>query len=293
MRIGIDARFLTHPQRGGFKTYTENLVRALPQVDPTNEYILYLDRPPQEQTRLPKCPNVSHRIVAGQVPVIGMPWREHVGLAYRASIDNLDLLHSPCLTAPFWLSCARVVTIHDMIWRHPEHSAGNKRALGRRMLMQWYYRLVPLHAARKAAVILTVSQASKDRIVESLRVLPALVLVTHEAASRIFRRIEEARFLEAGLKRYGLRRLVHSRHRLSRSAQEHCDAVAGLCLNAAHPPRSPCAGNHSDAFVNGDRAHSACACTRIIGSSSIPGKSSGRGFGTDLQCRLPFRISLA
>jgi glycosyltransferase involved in cell wall biosynthesis len=46
MRIGFDARFLTHPQRGGFKTYTENLISALATVDKENEYILYVDRSP-------------------------------------------------------------------------------------------------------------------------------------------------------------------------------------------------------------------------------------------------------
>ena len=33
MRIGIDARFLTHPQVGGFKTYSENLITALSEID--------------------------------------------------------------------------------------------------------------------------------------------------------------------------------------------------------------------------------------------------------------------
>mgnify|MGYP003454629989 FL=1 len=32
MRIGFDARFLTHPQHGGFKSYVENLVAALARV---------------------------------------------------------------------------------------------------------------------------------------------------------------------------------------------------------------------------------------------------------------------
>ena len=44
MKIGIDARFLTHPQVGGFKTYTENLIRALIEVDGENQYVLYVDR---------------------------------------------------------------------------------------------------------------------------------------------------------------------------------------------------------------------------------------------------------
>ncbi|HEY3297205.1 MAG TPA: hypothetical protein VGK34_01010, partial [Armatimonadota bacterium] len=45
MRVGIDARFLTHPQRGGFKTYTHTMVSALAEVDRENEYFLYTDRP--------------------------------------------------------------------------------------------------------------------------------------------------------------------------------------------------------------------------------------------------------
>ena len=44
MKIGIDARFLTHPQFGGFKTYTTNLVESLVQLDTADEYVLYLDR---------------------------------------------------------------------------------------------------------------------------------------------------------------------------------------------------------------------------------------------------------
>jgi glycosyltransferase involved in cell wall biosynthesis len=204
VKIGIDARFLTHPQKGGFKTYTENLVMALAEVDAKNEYVLYLDRPPQEQTKLPISANFSHRIVPGLVPSIGMAWREQVGLPRRARIDGLDLLHSPCLTAPLRLACTRVVTIHDMIWRHPPRSAGPNRASVHRTLMQGYYRLVPLYAARSADVILTVSQASKDRIVEVLHIPPSRVFVTHEAAPPIFKRIAEGQLIEATLSKYRL-----------------------------------------------------------------------------------------
>jgi glycosyltransferase involved in cell wall biosynthesis len=203
LRIGIDARFLTHPQKGGFKTYTENLVRALSEVDSRNEYVLYLDRLLQEQAKLPIGPNVSHRVVPGLAPLIGMTWREQVSLPCRASIDGLDLFHSPCLTAPLRLKCPRVVTIHDMIWRHPPRTAGKSRSSARRILMQWYYQLVPLHAARKASLIITVSQASKDRIVESLAIPPSRVLVTYEAAPRIFRKINDERSLKAALGKYG------------------------------------------------------------------------------------------
>src|SRR5690349_2332182 len=100
MKIGIDARFLTHPQAGGFKTYTENLLMALAQVDADNEYLLYLDRVPGAQTKLPDRPNFIGRVVPGLFPVIGMPWREQIGLTRQVAWDQLDLFHAPTLTAP-------------------------------------------------------------------------------------------------------------------------------------------------------------------------------------------------
>ncbi len=204
MRIGIDARFLTHPQRGGFKTYTENLITALAKVDPENEYILYLDRSPCQDTRLPDCPNFTSRIVPGQVPVIGMPWREQVELARQVARDQLDLLHAPSLTAPLRLACPLVVTIHDMIWLFPEKFSKGKSWSAQRKLMEWYYRLVPQFAARRASLILTVSQAAKESIIQYLRLTADQVFVTHEAASHIFRRIDSTQQIETIRRKYEL-----------------------------------------------------------------------------------------
>jgi len=100
MRIGIDARFLTHPQLGGFKTYTENLIAALAEVDQDNQYFLYLDREPDQTTNIPNKPNFSYRVVPGGIPFLGMVWREQILLPRWAAKDNLDLLHSPCLSSP-------------------------------------------------------------------------------------------------------------------------------------------------------------------------------------------------
>ena len=59
MKIAIDARFLTHPQLGGFKTYTVNLVRALSEVDNENHYILDVDRSPLDNM-LPSADNFEY-----------------------------------------------------------------------------------------------------------------------------------------------------------------------------------------------------------------------------------------
>ncbi len=186
MRIGIDARFLTHPQPGGFKTYSEELIAALADVDRDNEYVLYLDRPPAPGDRIPWQANVSVRVIDGHLRLIGMPWREQVGLGLAALRDRLDLLHAPCLTAPLLVTCPLVVTIHDMIWRGRGTASAGRAMLNRRSLMDHYYRIVPAMAVRRAATVITVSYAARADIIAAFGLPAERVIVTHEAAKPVF-----------------------------------------------------------------------------------------------------------
>jgi glycosyltransferase involved in cell wall biosynthesis len=178
MRIGIDARFLTHPQVGGFKSYTENLIRALAEVDERNDYFLYVDREPSSDTLIPSQPNVRARIVPAAPRPIGMPWREQWRLPRAAARDRLDLLHLPALTGPLYLQCPSVVTVHDTIW------LGSPSARLRRPWRPLYYRAVGRRAAARAAAILTPSRASRESIVRDLGIPAERVTVTYEAPRR-------------------------------------------------------------------------------------------------------------
>jgi glycosyltransferase involved in cell wall biosynthesis len=202
MRIGIDGRFLTHPQRGGFKTYTSHLVLALAEIDQENDYLIYTDRQPT--TSVPLGPNFTVRIVPESLPWLGMPWREQVALAAQAKADRLDLFHAPCLTAPLWLSCPLVVTIHDMIWHFPQQFSNGKSPAGRRKLMGWYYQTMPKWAAQRAALVLTVSQAAKGSIVDQLGLPEGRIVVTHGAASPLYGPVQDPARLCAVRQRVGL-----------------------------------------------------------------------------------------
>jgi glycosyltransferase involved in cell wall biosynthesis len=206
MRIGIDARFLTHPQTGGFKTYTENLISALAEVDRDNQYILYLDRNPDGNTKIPDKPNFSYCVVSSPLPFVGMIFREQVSLPRQAKRDRLDLFHSPCLTSPMVMSCATVVTIHDMIWRFPGKLKGKSTAKKsvRRALQDWYYRLVPGQAARNAHMILTVSKSAKNDIILSLNIPPEKIVITYEAVSSVFLPITDRHQLDGLRKKRSL-----------------------------------------------------------------------------------------
>jgi glycosyltransferase involved in cell wall biosynthesis len=203
MRIGIDARFLTHPQKGGFKTYTENLVTALACVDDRNQYILYLDREPEQSTRIPQQPNFAYKVLK-QLPGIGMPWREQVGISLQTSRDRIDLLHSPCLTAPLTHACPLVMTIHDTIWLFPQKYSQSDIFSLHWKLMQWYQITIPRIASRHASAILTVSQLSKDDIVRHLGIDPAFIHVTHGAVSSTFQPVDDPGRAGSLRTKYGL-----------------------------------------------------------------------------------------
>ena len=201
MRIGIDARLLTHPQPGGFKTYTENLVAGLAAVAGDNEYVLYVDRPTDVRAEVSDRRSFTIRVLPATVPNLGMPWREQILLPLRAVRDRIDLLHSPTLTAPLSLRRPSVVTVHDMYWRSPRRSPAGS---GRRALIDSYNRFVPPRAIRRAAAIITVSHSAKASIIEELGVCAERVFVTYEAPPPIYVPVTDPPRLESIRRKYGL-----------------------------------------------------------------------------------------
>ncbi len=193
MRIGIDARFLTHPQMGGFKTYTENLIMAISEIDKENEYVLYLDRQPAPTAPIPRQSNFTTSIITGDRQFYGMAWREQYALPRRIKKDHLDLFHAPCLTAPVVLGLPLVVTIHDMIWYYPDRYSPKRPAFGKRGFMRWYYRTIPRIATLKAQAVITVSGAAKRSILQYMQISDDQIFITHEAANSLYRPLDDHR----------------------------------------------------------------------------------------------------
>lgn len=187
MRIGIDARFLTHPQPGGFKTYTENLVHALSQVDSLNQYVLYLDRDPTKAV-LPQAANFVYRVVNGTLPGFGMPIREQIALRRQIHQDGLDIVHFPCNTAPVGIGGRFVVTLHDTIQVAAQNNFRLFRSLPnhKRWAMTAYSKWTIRKTAHAAPRIITVSNYEKTQIIEQLAIAPQRVCVTHLAPNPVY-----------------------------------------------------------------------------------------------------------
>jgi glycosyltransferase involved in cell wall biosynthesis len=176
----------------------------LADLDKKNEYVLYLDRTPSNQDKVPVQPNFERRIVSGALPFIGVPWREQIGLARQVAKDRLDLFHAPCLTAPLYLNCPLVVTVHDMIWSFPQQFSKNGSRSIKRKLMERYNYAIPKTAIKRASAIITVSHAARESIVEHSGLKADHIFVTYEAASPSFKQIKAEQSIESVRQKYKL-----------------------------------------------------------------------------------------
>lgn len=172
MKVGIDARFLTHPQRGGFKTYTSSVVSSLVEAGSDCRFVLYTDRPLRQRAPLPA--NFSVSPVTGRNAVI----REQLLLPAVMERDEIDAAHFLCNTAPILFHRTMVVTIHDTIAlrEKPDRSTCMNR---RQRLLRSYWRAVIPRCARRADLVITDSGYVRDDLharlgipAEKLRVVP-------------------------------------------------------------------------------------------------------------------------
>jgi glycosyltransferase involved in cell wall biosynthesis len=158
--------YLVPGHTGGMETYARELIPRLVAERPDWRFTAFVNREAEADGLR------FENVVTTTLPVRAtrrVDWvrgeQQHLPrLARRAGVD---LLHSLASTAPACGRFARVVTIHDLIYRlYPEAHFG-LRTLGLRVL-------VPL-AARRSHRIITDSRSARDDLVRLLDVPPGKV----------------------------------------------------------------------------------------------------------------------
>ncbi|MGD9904428.1 MAG: glycosyltransferase family 4 protein [Vicinamibacterales bacterium] len=186
MRIAIDARKL---HDFGIGTYIRNLVHQLAALDPASEYVL-LARPGDLAEATAAGANVRAVAESARPYSLG----EQLRLPLAARRLHADLFHAPHYVLPPLVPGRTVVTIHDCIHlRFPRYLPSRAA---------WLYAHTMIRvAARKAACILTVSEASKRDILHYTGVRPEKVVVVHNGIDARFAAIPD----DAALERVRLR----------------------------------------------------------------------------------------
>ncbi len=170
MRIGIDAHHVNGKPQGS-RTYLLELVKALSRLLPADDEIVVYSFRPAETADLLPSKHVAHRRLFPGSARVRLPFVAPA-LALR---DRLSVLHSQYIAPPFSF-VPDVVTIHDILFEtHPELFKG---AFSERSVA------LIRRTARRAAIVLTVSEFSRRALVERYQLPPERVLVTPNGVDR-------------------------------------------------------------------------------------------------------------
>lgn len=220
MVIGIDASRANQSQRTGTEVYAAELVRRLPQLLSDHRLRIYTREPIRDDLRS-AAENVEYRVLRWPPGVL---W-SHLRLSWEMLWHRPDVLFVPANTVPIIHPRRCITTIHDVAFeRFPELYRGRsvQRQLGwLRPFIHGLVRLVTLgrysaserdyhrwssrHAVRSCQTILTVSNFSKQEIVETLQAAPDKIVVTYLGVRQpdFFRHVQKT---EAVLQRWRLTR---------------------------------------------------------------------------------------
>jgi glycosyltransferase involved in cell wall biosynthesis len=177
MKIGISGIFLKYPS-SGLGQLLIHLVKALDEVDHTNEYLLLGAQSTPWKNVAGTRFSIRSAAVSGYAArkenVEQILWEQLTGpkAARRADVD---LFHIPYYAPPLHPRCPTVITVADSIMlRSPLY---RESIPARRKL---YLDLIA-RAVRKASLIITLSQHAKQDIVDTLQLPPDQIRVIYPA----------------------------------------------------------------------------------------------------------------
>lgn len=180
-RIAIDGRFIDDAYPGVGR-YTFQLTQALAQLK-IPERLTLLVHPRRSDQRF-ALEDLGDGIELSSIPSPPRSLREQRDLPRWAAALQPALLHSPYCWSSWRLPCPRILTVHDLIpWLDRRFVASPAARLALRCF-------VPL-LVRRAAMVLTVSQAVQRELCARWRVAPEKIVVTPEAADVRFRPVGE------------------------------------------------------------------------------------------------------
>lgn len=170
LRIGIDARELLGATTGVGRYLGELLARWTARPDASRRRLVLYS--PSPLAIAGSGETIERRVLPGGRGT----WWEQTQLRRAVRSDAPDVFFAPGYTAPLGTPMPLAVTIHDVSFcAHPEWFRPRERVRRR-----WLTR----YAARRAAVVFTDSQFSKNEIVERLGVDAAKVAVVSPGIAR-------------------------------------------------------------------------------------------------------------
>ncbi len=191
MRIAIDARMYGPSQTTGIGQYIEQLTNHLFQIDNENQYILFMREPEYSNFTPP-----NNRVKKVLAPPYWYSYAEQIQLPLILAKEKFDLIHFPHFNSPILFNKPSVCTIHDLT---PFYFDGHKMKSSFR---KWAHRKVFTNTITKAKHILTVSNSTKNGLIEKFQVPENKISVTYLGVDEKFRVLEKNDIINAINEKY-------------------------------------------------------------------------------------------
>ncbi|HET9495646.1 MAG TPA: glycosyltransferase family 1 protein [Chloroflexia bacterium] len=184
MRVAINAHLLAFSadyRQAGLSRYIYEMVRLLPGAMPGDRFTAFVGNapvPPDFAAALPPNLRLSPSRFPTQRAPVRIAWEQLV-LPFAARRSRSGVLFCPVNVRPVVSPCPTVVTIHDVIFlRYPKAFHPLKRM---------YLTAMTGWSARHAARVVTVSEATRQDVIDLLGVAPERVTTVHNGVSEQFR----------------------------------------------------------------------------------------------------------
>jgi glycosyltransferase involved in cell wall biosynthesis len=198
MILGFDAKRFFH-NKTGLGNYSRDLIRILAKFHPENSYLLYNPKP-KKIDRIP----IDGKIIIEHLPdskkdkKLSSLWRLFA-ICSQIKKDKVELFHGLSGEIPIGLyktGVKTVVTIHDLIFmRYPDLYSFFDRKIH-------YFKFK--YAAKKADLIIAISEQTKKDIVTYLDINPSKIKVIYQGCAPIFKEDIPIEFIENTRKKYKL-----------------------------------------------------------------------------------------
>jgi glycosyltransferase involved in cell wall biosynthesis len=204
MKIGIDATCWGNKR--GFGRFTRELLEAVLEIDSTNEYLFFIDGDTADSETIPA--RVQKIVVNTNVSPIQAASAESSrslkdlwAMSREVWRHKLDVFFSPAVYSyfPVFNRTKIIVTLHDVIAdHHPELIFPNAKS-------KFFWKLKQAVAIRQADLIATVSEYSKQQIIEYFKLPESRLRVISEGARPVFKVLPQNEETNKTLAQYNLK----------------------------------------------------------------------------------------
>lgn len=181
MHIGLECTHLTR-SLAGIGYYLYHIMHEIARLEGNEEYTLFYNRP-----------LVDVKLPARMKHTLNPPRSTHLWaqtqLASLCKQHKIDLLHSPGQALPLWYNGKTILTVHDLSpLLFPKQKDWGSRFV--------WTQLVP-RMAKRADHIITVSNHTKNDVLELLHIPEERITTIHEAAGDEYFPIEDQNEMDA------------------------------------------------------------------------------------------------